>query len=381
MPLLLIALIAVLMVIGSYLPVSLVAGLYALSLSIKSLLILVLPLLVFGLIFKAAVHLAKKASFAILVILAGVCGSNFLATFLSHFVGEWVYTFDLTLIMPEAGRELRPLWKMTLPKLIPNEMALFTGILFGLLMSWLKPHASQTFANHIDRVLHQGLRVFLYVMPFFIAGFIVKMQHDGVMGTILRDYVIIFIIVGFSVFSYVLLLYFVAARFQGIVFLRMVKNMVPAVLAGFSTMSSAAAMPLTIIGVERNSGSRKLANAAVPSTLNIHLMGDCFAIPIFAYALLKNFGMAQPDLVSYLVFALYFVLAKFSVAAIPGGGIIVMLPLLEKYLGFSGEMMSFITALYILFDPIITSMNVLGNGAFAVLLGKSPIFRKDEAFI
>jgi Na+/H+-dicarboxylate symporter len=47
-----------------------------------------------------------------------------------------------------------------------------------------------------------------------------------------------------------------------------------------------------------------------------------------------------------------------------------MLPILEHYLGFTGEMMSLITALYILFDPVITSANVLGNGAFAKMMDK-----------
>lgn len=62
---------------------------------------------------------------------------------------------------------------------------------------------------------------------------------------------------------------------------------------------------------------------------------------------------------------MYFVLAKFSVAAVPGGGILVMLPILEAYLGLNGEMLSLITALYLLFDPVITCANILGNGAFA----------------
>jgi Na+/H+-dicarboxylate symporter len=56
------------------------------------------------------------------------------------------------------------------------------------------------------------------------------------------------------------------------------------------------------------------------------------------------------------------------VAAIPGGGIVVMLPILESCLGFNSEMLSLITALYILFDPVITSANVLGNGMFAKLI-------------
>ena len=45
-----------------------------------------------------------------------------------------------------------------------------------------------------------------------------------------------------------------------------------------------------------------------------------------------------------------------------------MLPILEQYLGFNAEMLSLITALYILFDPIITSVNILGNGAFAKVI-------------
>jgi Na+/H+-dicarboxylate symporter len=58
----------------------------------------------------------------------------------------------------------------------------------------------------------------------------------------------------------------------------------------------------------------------IPATVNIHLMGDCFAIPIFAFAILKSFGIAEPTTFSYLMFAISFVLAKFSVAAVPGGG-------------------------------------------------------------
>jgi Na+/H+-dicarboxylate symporter len=146
--------------------------------------------------------------------------------------------------------------------------------------------------------------------------------------------------------------------------------MLPAAISGFSTMSSAASMPLTIIGAENNAKNKDLVRSVIPATVNIHLIGDCFAIPILAYAVLKSFGMAEPSLLNYLTFSLYFVIAKFSVAAIPGGGILVMLPILEAYLGFSAEMMSLITALYVLFDPVITCANVLGNGAFAKMMDR-----------
>jgi Na+/H+-dicarboxylate symporter len=141
-------------------------------------------------------------------------------------------------------------------------------------------------------------------------------------------------------------------------------------------MSSAAAIPVTIIGTEKNTKNSSLTRLATPLTVNTHLIGDCFAIPIFAFAVMKNFGIAEPTFFTYLLFALYFVIAKFSVAAIPGGGIIVMLPILENQLGFTGEMSSLITALYVLFDPIITCANILGNGGFMLALNKLSVFSK-----
>ena len=113
-----------------------------------------------------------------------------------------------------------------------------------------------------------------------------------------------------------------------------------------------------------------MANFVVPTTVNIHLIGDCIAIPILAMAILHSFGFGDISLLQFMVFAVHFVVAKFAVAAVPGGGILVMLPILGEYLNFDAGMLSLITTLYILFDSIITSMNVAGNGAFAILFNK-----------
>ena len=81
--------------------------------------------------------------------------------------------------------------------------------------------------------------------------------------------------------------------------------MIPAGISGFSTMSSAASMPLTVIGAENNAKNKELVACVIPATVNIHLVGDCFAIPVFAYAILKTFGMPEPSLVNYLIFTFY----------------------------------------------------------------------------
>ena len=146
--------------------------------------------------------------------------------------------------------------------------------------------------------------------------------------------------------------------------------MLPAGITGFSTMSSAAAMPVTLKATEKNTRNPQFAHLIVPTTVNIHMMGDALGIPLIGMAVLFFSGGALPSFEGYLSFVLYFCLAKFSAAGIPGGGVIVLLPVLQTHLGLTPEMTSLVATLYILQDPIFTGSNIMGNGAFALLIQK-----------
>jgi hypothetical protein len=370
MPFVLMALIAAIILLNNHLPLPLKEFLYAISLTIKEGIGFLLPFLVFGLLFNAALKLARDATRVIGLILLGVCCSNFISTFLSHYVGSWIYSFDLSILMPTDDSGLKAAWQFALPKLIGNDKAMLVGLILGVAGALLKSKFAHKLASQLEMIISNILRDLSYVIPLFIAGFIVKLQHDGVVLKIARDYSQVFLVVAFAQLLYLTLSYWLLNNRKLSEFKACIKNMLPAAICGFSTMSSAASMPLTIMGAEKNVKNKELVRSVIPATVNIHLVGDCFAIPIFAYAVLKNYGVAEPALITYLIFAFYFVLAKFSVAAIPGGGIIVMLPILEAYLGFHGDMLSLITALYILFDPVITCANVLGNGAFVKMIDR-----------
>lgn len=370
MPFILLAAMIVAVLSNSLIPLSYKSALYGLSLSLKSLIIFALPFLIFGLLFKTAVQISKNATKTILFLLVAICASNFLSTLLSYTVGSFAYGLDLSMTFPKDIASLNPAWTFELPKLIGNGQAMFAGLLLGILLGKFKPVWAEKISIKIEAVISVMMKALLYVIPIFIIGFVVKLSHEGVISHIVRNYTVIFGLVACAVFSYIALLYLGANRFRFLPFVQCLKNMLPAAIAGFGSMSSAAAMPLTILGTEKNAQDPDLAKAVIPATVNVHLIGDCFAIPIFAFAILKNFGIAEPAFASYLVFAAFFVLAKFSVAAVPGGGILVMLPILESYLGFNAEMLSLITALYILFDPVITCANVLGNGGFALAISK-----------
>ncbi|MBS0628753.1 MAG: cation:dicarboxylase symporter family transporter [Verrucomicrobia bacterium] len=377
MPIILLALIGLIIAIDRYIPIGVKSVMYALSLSIKSAIIFILPFLIFMLLFKTISQLSKGASKMILLILAAICCSNFLSVMVSYQIGSAVYNLNLSLASPQGVEALAPAWTFSLPKLIANNHAMFGGICLGLLFSFFNKSMGQKIAFQFEKIVGKILAGLTLAIPFFITGFVMKLIHEKMIKSIITDYSLIFLLVTISTFAYIALFYFVGSRFQFSRFSSNIKNMLPAAITGFTSMSSAAAMPLTLIAAEKNAGKSSLLT--IPLTVNTHLMGDCFAIPIFAFAVMKNFGMAEPTFMVYLLFAFYFVMAKFSVAAIPGGTIIVMLPILESQLGFTGEMASLITALCILFDPIVTCANISGNGGFATVLSRINKFKTIEA--
>jgi Na+/H+-dicarboxylate symporter len=314
--------------------------------------------------------MAGNATKIFLTIIVGVCISNFISTMLSHYVGAFIYNFNMSIILPHSNDSLPPAWAISFPKLIPNSLAMLAGLLLGCFSAMYNKPFALSMLNKIDRVVDFILNMITYLIPIFVLGFVIKLQFDNSMGIILKNYSSIFIVVALAQIGYICFLYLIVNSCNIKSAVLALKNMLPAALLGFSSMSSATAMPLTILGIKNNTTNKEIASSVIPITTNIHLIGDCFAIPIFAYAILKNYGITEPSMLYYLIFAFHFVIAKFSVAAIPGGGIIVMIPILEKYLGFNSDMSSLITALYILFDPIITGINVLGNGAFAKVIDK-----------
>jgi Na+/H+-dicarboxylate symporter len=100
------------------------------------------------------------------------------------------------------------------------------------------------------------------------------------------------------------------------------------------------------------------------------MLGDALGIPLMALSLYVVQYHNMPEFSAYLTFAISYVLAKFAAAGIPGGTIIVMIPVLESSLQFTPEMSGIILMMYILFDPFCTAFNIFGNGLFPIVFEK-----------
>lgn len=358
--------------IGEYIPVEIKSFLYAISNTIKGCLLLGLPIIIFSCVSCCMVSFRDRAMVFIVSLVAAVCVSNFISTSIAYVVGTFsLVKMNLHPQIIDKTVELLPSWNWQATSIVANEHALLAGFVLGSVFSIRK----SSLAINIVTKLHKTVlgilnKWFVPVLPLLVLGFVLKMQHEGILANIIVNYAEILVIVIATYISYIWVLYFVAAGCnftRGILFMR---NMLPGALVGFSSMSSLAAMPVALRGVAKNSEHPEISQAVLPAVINVHLIGDSIGIPIFALVILTTFDLPLPDLQTYLLFAGFFVMAKFAVAAVPGGGIIVMIPILEKYLGFNPQMSALITAIYILLDPIITTTNVVGNGAFSVLFTK-----------
>jgi Na+/H+-dicarboxylate symporter len=372
LPVFIITLLVVVGSCGSYFPIALKMQLLAISLFLKTFIILTLPFLIFSFVLSGLLNLKGASLKIILILIPLVCLSNFSGFWISYICTAPVLKTGIVVISPLTVLEpLQPAWTLDIISPIKNDVALVAGVLAGLFGNVSKSMWLDQIGTKLSIIANLILKKLICPMlPLFVLGFIIKMQHEGILWLMIKEYSILLCLVGILAYGYMFMVMFLISSQNIKLALCRFKNLLPGVLIGLFSMSSAAAIPVTITGSEKNLENQNLARFVVPATANMHLLGDCFALPIIGLALLVSFGYDIPSVWQYLMFSLYGVLAKFAAAGIPGGSAIVFLPIFESIFGFSPTMLTAVTAIYVLFDPVATSSNVFGHGMFALLFEK-----------
>jgi Na+/H+-dicarboxylate symporter len=357
---------------GQYVDLSLKRQLYALSLTLKDLIVFVLPILIFSFVFNGILQLKNESLKVILVLVPLVCLSNFSGFWMAYiFAAPILETGLITISQLEPQQQLVPAWEYALSPIIKNDMALFLGVVAGIVGNFTKAPAVDKINKNLNVCAEFILKKLICpVLPVFVMGFIIKMQHEGTLSLIIKEYAALLGLVAVLAYGYMFIVIFLISQRSFKAAAEKFRNMLPAVIIGLCSMSSAAAIPTTIIGSQKNLENRSIANFVVPATANMHLLGDCFALPIIGLALMVSFGQELPSFGQYAIFTLYGIVAKFAAAGIPGGSALVFVPIFESVFGFSAPMLTAITAIYVLFDPIATSSNVFGHGMYAMLFEK-----------
>lgn len=372
------------MMIAKNLSLNTVCFFYTVSSCFIEVLLFVLPLIVFSFILSALVNIQRGSFKLLLLIFVGVTASNCLALTTSYFFSKTLLPFAGVSLNSDFATKFASVvdvtFKFGFPTLIGTEKALLIGIACGILLNLLKESssirinlkdASIWLSQKVSLLLS---KIFIPLLPVYVFGFCLKLSYDNALIHLFQQYGKVFLLSLILVSAYIATLYFIAAHGNTKKAITYIKTMLPAGLIGFSTMSSAATMPVTLRCTEETTTDKNFTNLIIPSTANIHMLGDDLIILMMAMSLLTIFGMPWPDFSVFVFFAIAFSMAKLSCVGIPGASVFVVLPVLQTYLGFSPEMISILTTLYVLQDPFGTAANVMGNGAFALLIQR--IFKR-----
>lgn len=378
LPVLLLCILIFPLFLGPLIPIKIKSFLYSVSLSMKTVLIFLLPFIIFSFIFSSLLNFKSGVLKFILALVGMIFISNSTAIFTGYAVGSNLLPFlSIQAYTTASADSMLPiLWEFSLPKLIPNQVALLAGFALGLIFSIKRVKSIETIASYLHFSANFFLKkIFTPLLPIFILGFVFKLEHEDILEAALKTYgPVAFIVIGAQV-CYITFLYLAVANFSVKKFFEYIKNVLPATITGFSTLSSAASMPVLILCTEKNLKDPEYAEIVIPATINTHTIGSALGVTILTLTTLLAFGRELPNLLNFVEFGFFYAIAKFAVAAVPGGAIIVVTPLLETYFQFSNEMIGIMTAIYMMFDPFGTATNVTGNGFFTLAFSK--LFKFD----
>ena len=342
---------------------------YSFSLILKDILVFILPALIISSIYKAIVSMRNYSIFFFPAIILFICGSNFLHVFGALNLADYLIDDIQGFSDVKSNQTLAAAWLFQIPKIITNEQALYIGFILGFIgykKSFIPIEQLISFLSKASSFVLK--KVFVPMLPVFIFGMAIKMINDGVVDVLIAN-LKLFSTMFEVLVVYLIVLLLIAAGFSFTRGYKIFVNIVPAVATALSSMSSAMALPLSLKAAAKNTESKGFSDFFMPATVNIHMIGDCIIIPFLMVIVIKIFGMQLP-VEKIPLFALLFMVTKFSGAGVPGGTVFIMVPLMVKVFGFTPQMSMLITSMYIIIDPFATSISVMANNLFVIIFDK-----------
>ncbi len=368
--------------LGDLLPQDMKRSAYTFSSIIRAGLMFMLPLLVLPFVVSSIALLRSNGLVLIFSLVFLITASNFLSILIGGQVASLVVPhmhFGMS-FNPGDATELLPWFDVALEPLLSVEVILLIGFILGFLLSVVPNERALAF---FERYKHSSTlffrKIFIPLLPLYILGMLLKLDAENDFATVFADFGSLIMVIIAVQFSYIFFVFWVGNKYSFKKVIECYKNVIPAGLLGFSTMSSLVTMPVTLKAAEKNLGDKAIAQVAITSTVNCHDIGECISLSVIAVAVyLMGNDMVMPELWTFLQFAFVLAVAQFTGVSVPGGSVVIIIPLLTKYLGFSPEMIGLVTTMAIFMDPIGTANNVVGNSAFALIIQRYFNFIKGK---
>ena len=332
------------------------------------------PLIILALVTAAIANTERNAGKMLTTTLVIVFASTILSGLFAFGIGDSLLPFfieqaEQTALEPQSGGVFGPYFSIQLPPALDVMSALVLALMLGLGIRASHAQGLKKAISELQDVVMLSIeRALIPLLPTYIYGIFLHMSAAGEVVGLLKDFVFVLLFVVGVEIAWALLLYILAGISIHQNPFKLMKNMMPACLFAFATSSSAATIPVTLKQTKKFVKDDQTVSFVIPLCANLHIPGLNIHVVLCAIALMLSTGME----INFLTFIAFIIMLAMTCVAAPGipGGSVAVLPVLATVLNFSPELQAICLSLCIAADAPITAVNVLCDGAVAIMVDK-----------
>lgn len=340
----------------------------------------VVPLLVLGLVTPSIANLGRGAGKMLITVMmiaycSTVCGALF-----SYGVASNIFPFYLEpgelATSAVTEKEFHPYIDLKIPPICDIMTALVLSFVVGVGIIFTDAKGLKKGFEEFGEIVKLTIeKVIIPFLPVYIFTMICEMSAKGVIGVVMGTGVKV---IGTGVvlsICYLIVQYCIAGIIARKNPLKMIWNMIPAYLTGFSICSSSACIPVTYECTLKNGVRKDIADFTIPLCSTVHMCGSTIKLTVTSVAVAYMFG-APITLGLFIQFALMQAIAAVAAPGVMGGVLMASVGLLGTVLGFSDTMTTLMMTIYLALDGYGPAVNVSGDGAISVIT--DAIFGKNS---
>ena len=342
----------------------------------------VVPLLVLGLVTPSIANLGRGAGKMLLTVMliaycSTVCGALFSYGVSSNILPMYLNPGELA-AEAVSEKEVLPYIDLKIPPICDIMTALVLSFVVGVGIIFTDAKGLKKGFEEVGEIVKLTIEnVIIPFLPVYIFSMICEMSAKGVIDVVLgTGFKVILTGVVLSIL-YLIVQYCIAGIIARKNPLKMLWNVIPAYLTGFSICSSSACIPVTYECTLKNGVRKDIADFVIPLCSTVHMCGSTIKLTVTSVAVAYMFG--EPITFGlFMQFALMQAIAAVAAPGVMGGVLMASVGLLGTVLGFSDTMTTLMMTIYLALDGYGPAVNVSGDAAIAVITDKLFGGKKQE---
>jgi Na+/H+-dicarboxylate symporter len=357
--------------LGLVLPDVLIRILKTFNVIFAQLLKFVVPLLVLGLVTPSIANLGRGAGKMLLTVIviaycSTVCGALFSYGVSSNILPLYLDPGELS-ASSVAEKEFLPYIDLKIPPICDIMTALVLSFIVGVGIIFTNANGLKKAFEEFGEIVKLTIeRAIIPLLPVYIFTMICEMSARGVIAVVMGTGAKVIATGVVLSICYLIIQYCIAGIVARKNPLKMLWNVVPAYLTGFSICSSSACIPVTYDCTLKNGVNKDIADFTIPLCSTVHMCGSTIKLTVTSVAVAYMFG--EPISFSlFIQFALLQAIAAVAAPGVMGGVLMASVGLLGTVLGFSDTMTTLMMTIYLALDGYGPAVNVSGDCAIAVI--------------